>query len=259
MTPLDRQGDAAAAAEAAKSRAGGAIAVADDGGNLMALERLDGTFAPGAGISIGKARTAAIFKRPTKAFEDIIKNGRTAMVAIEDFTPLQGGVPIVLDGEVVGAIGVSGAASAQQDEEIALVGAAAAKGFGARTAVAPAVTQFEAGQVEVAFARGVPLLEVAGYKIHASRRDAPGMAEVHDRETDVMSAPGATEVRRRTLAALPARHRAAVLIDTEALAPQDVAAGLGETTETVRRRLHQVRMPVRERLTGYFAATTGRP
>jgi len=180
-----RQIIAAAAAEAGKNRAGGVIAVVDDGGNLMALERLDGTFAAGANISIGKARTAAIFKRPTKAFEDIIKNGRTAMVALNDFTPLQGGVPITLDGEVVGAIGVSGAASAQQDEEIALVGAAAAKGFVGRAASAP-VTRFEAGTVAAAFAKGVPLLEVAGYKIHASRREAPGMAEVHDWETDVM-------------------------------------------------------------------------
>src|ERR1041384_8295510 len=63
---------------------GGVIAVVDEGGNLMALERLDGTFAAGANISIGKARTAVLFKRPTKAFEDIIKNGRTAMVALPD-------------------------------------------------------------------------------------------------------------------------------------------------------------------------------
>lgn len=180
-----RQIIAAAAAEAAKNRAGGVIAVVDDGGNLMALERLDGTFAAGANISIGKARTAAIFKRPTKAFEDIIKNGRTAMVALNDFTPLQGGVPIVLDGEVVGAIGVSGATSAQQDEEIALVGASAVKRFGARGAAAP-VTQFDAQKVAAAFSKGVPLLEVDGYKIHASRREGPGVAEVHDWETDVL-------------------------------------------------------------------------
>src|SRR5687767_6583119 len=104
---------------------GGVIAVVDDGGNLMALERLDGTFAAGANISIGKARTAVLFKRPTKAFEDIIKNGRTAMVALPDalFTPLQGGVPIVIDGQVVGGVGVSGAASAQQDEDLAIAGA----------------------------------------------------------------------------------------------------------------------------------------
>jgi hypothetical protein len=73
----------AAAIAAAKTRQapGGVIAVVDDGGNLVALERLDDTFAAGATISIGKARTAALFKRPTKAFEDIVKNGRVAMVA----------------------------------------------------------------------------------------------------------------------------------------------------------------------------------
>ena len=117
---------AAAVAYAKKVNApGGVIAVVDDGGNLMALERLDGTFAAGANISIGKARTAVLFKRPTKAFEDIIKNGRTAMVALPDayFTPLQGGVPIAIDGQIVGGVGVSGASSAQQDEELAMAGA----------------------------------------------------------------------------------------------------------------------------------------
>lgn len=117
---------AAAVAEAKKLNApGAAIAVVDDGGNLVASERLDNTFAAGANISIGKARTAALFKRPTKAFEDSINKGRTAMAALPDFTPLQGGLPIVVGGEVVGAIGVSGAASAQQDEDLAIVGAAA--------------------------------------------------------------------------------------------------------------------------------------
>lgn len=116
---------AAAVAEAKKSGAGGAIAVVDEGGNLVALERIDGTFAAGANISIGKARTAALFQKPTKAFEDIINHGRTAMVALPDFTPLQGGVPITVDGQVAGAVGVSGAASAQQDEEIALAAATA--------------------------------------------------------------------------------------------------------------------------------------
>src|SRR5215204_3656348 len=117
---------AGAVAYARKNNApGGVIAVVDEGGNLMALERLDGTFAAGANISIGKARTAVLFKRPTKAFEDIIKNGRTAMVALPDayFTPLQGGVPITVDGQIVGGVGVSGASSAQQDEELAIAGA----------------------------------------------------------------------------------------------------------------------------------------
>lgn len=105
---------AAALAQARQVNApGGVIAVVDDGGNLIAVERLDGTFAAGGLISIGKARTAAIFKRPTSVFEKIIREGRTPMVALHDFTPLQGGVPIEIDGQIVGAVGVSGAASAQ--------------------------------------------------------------------------------------------------------------------------------------------------
>ena len=115
---------AAAVAEAKSRNApGGAIAVVDEGGNLVAVERLDNTFAAGANISIGKARTAALFKRPTKAFEDIINKGRTAMATLPDFTPLQGGIPIIINGQVIGAVGVSGAASAQQDEELAIAGA----------------------------------------------------------------------------------------------------------------------------------------
>src|SRR5205814_9508469 len=103
---------------------GGVVAVVDEGGNLMALERLDGTFAMGATISIGKARTAVLFKKPTRVFEELINKGRTAMTALDGFTPLIGGIPIVIDGQVVGAVGVSGAASANQDEELALAGAA---------------------------------------------------------------------------------------------------------------------------------------
>jgi uncharacterized protein GlcG (DUF336 family) len=121
---LAKQVIAAAVAEARiKNAPGGAIAVVDDGGNLIAVERLDNTFAAGANISVGKARTAALFRRPTKFFEDVINKGRTAMATLNDFTPLQGGIPIILDGHVIGAIGVSGAASAQQDEELAVAGA----------------------------------------------------------------------------------------------------------------------------------------
>ena len=117
---------AAAVAEAkSKNAPGGAIAVVDEGGSLVAVERLDNTFAAGANISIGKARTAVLFKRPTKFFEDVINKGRTAMTTLTDFTPLQGGIPIIVDGEVIGAVGVSGAASAQQDEELAIAGASA--------------------------------------------------------------------------------------------------------------------------------------
>lgn len=128
-----RQVIAAAVADAHRRQApGGTIAVVDGGGHLIALERLDNTFAASAAIAAGKARTAALFGKPTRVFEDIVNRGRTTMVTIPDFVPLQGGVPIVVNGQVVGAIGVSGAASAQQDEDIALAGAEAARGLRAR-------------------------------------------------------------------------------------------------------------------------------
>jgi glc operon protein GlcG len=114
---------AAAATEARRLGAGGAIAIVDDGGHLLYLERLDGTFPAAAPVATEKARTAAIFRKDTRVFEDAIKGGRTSLVAVGLMTPLQGGLPLLVDGQVVGAIGVSGAASAQQDEDIAKVAA----------------------------------------------------------------------------------------------------------------------------------------
>jgi len=116
----------AAVAEARRLDApGGAIAIVDDGGHLLYLERLDRTFPAASAVAIEKARTAATFRRPTSVFEDAIKNGRLSLVAVSVMTPLQGGVPIVVGGQVVGAVGVSGAASAQQDDDIAKVAAVA--------------------------------------------------------------------------------------------------------------------------------------
>ena len=195
---------AAAVDYAKKNKApGGVVAVVDEGGNLMALERLDGTFAMGATISIGKARTAVLFKKPTRFFEELINKGRTAMTAVDGFTPLIGGIPIVIDGQVIGGIGVSGAASANQDEELALAGAAvfslspkadpplksssAADVTGAPM-MKPAkdATFIDATRVAAAFAKGQPLLETPGYKVHASRRVEPGQAEIHTLDTDVI-------------------------------------------------------------------------
>lgn len=172
--------------EAGRVKAPGAVmAVVDDGGNLMALERLDGTFPAGATISIGKARTAALFKKPTRVFEEIIGKGRTAMAALPDslFTPLQGGVPIIIDGQVVGAIGVSGAASAQQDEELAIAGANALSMSNATRPVA----FFDSRQVSAAFAKGAVLFDASDkYMVHASRREKPGMVEVHEQDADII-------------------------------------------------------------------------
>src|SRR5687768_10464674 len=169
---------------AANKAPGGVIAVVDDGGNLVALERLDGTFSAGANISIGKAKTAVMFKRPTKVFEEIIKNGRTAMVALPDFTPLQGGVPITVDGQIVGGVGVSGAASAVQDEELAIAGATALT-----EQKMTAVKFLDAKSVSDAFAQGAVLDDGShgeNYMVHASRREKAGMSEVHELDTDII-------------------------------------------------------------------------
>lgn len=191
----------AAAVEYAKKNnaPGGVIAVVDEGGNLMALERLDGTFAMGATISIGKARTAVLFKKPTRFFEELINKGRTAMTAVDGFTPLIGGIPIMIEDQVVGGVGVSGAASANQDEELALAGANALMAGAAKTEnptsssakessmqTAQAATFIDSKKVAAAFAKGMPLLETAGYKVHASRRVDPGQAEIHTLDTDVI-------------------------------------------------------------------------
>jgi uncharacterized protein GlcG (DUF336 family)/quercetin dioxygenase-like cupin family protein len=184
---------AAAKAQAQKVNApGGVIAVVDDGGNLMALERLDGTFSAGANISIGKARTAVMFKKPTRFFEELINSngkGRTVMTALENFTPLIGGIPIVVDGQIVGGVGVSGAATADQDEQVAIAGS---KAFESPVAMAdpPAeVTFFEKSKVDAAFAKGAILLDGSdgrNYMVHASRREKPGQAEIHTKDTDVI-------------------------------------------------------------------------
>jgi len=106
----------------AKNAPGGAIAVVDNGGNLVYLERLDNTFPAASEVAIKKANTAATFKAPSSKLENSINGGRQALITV-GHTFLQGGIPIVFDGQVVGAIGVSGSASAQQDEDMANAGA----------------------------------------------------------------------------------------------------------------------------------------
>jgi glc operon protein GlcG len=225
---------AAAVAEAKRLNApGGVIAVVDDGGNLMALERLDNTFAAGANISIGKARTSVLFKRPTKVFEDIIKNGRTAMVALPDafFTPLQGGIPILVDGQIVGGIGVSGAASAQQDEELAIAGANAFSVNPEHAMTSGVVSYFEKEKVADAFAKGAVLFKDSDkYMVHASRREVPGVAEVHSKDADIIYVlegeatfvTGGTVVEPKTIAQDEIRGKEIQGGDTRVIAKGDV-------------------------------------
>jgi glc operon protein GlcG len=177
---------AAGIAEAQKRNATGVFAVVDDGGNLIAVERIDNTFAAGGLISIGKARTAAIFKKPTRFFEDVIKKGRTPMVALNDFTPLQGGVPIEVDGQIVGAVGVSGASSAAEDDELATIAAAAVAP--ASSAASGPVKQFSHDAVTASFEKGAVLFDSpdVNYAIHTSQRTSPGKVEIHTKDTDLI-------------------------------------------------------------------------
>lgn len=176
----------AAEAEAKKRNATVVIVVVDDGGYPLVLKRLNDTQVASVEVGIGKARTAAIFRRPSRDFEDQIKNGRVASLVLPGATPLQGGLPLVFEGKVVGAVGVSGN-TPQEDEDIALAGA---KVFAATTSSgksdAPKVTYFPAANVSKVFEKGMPLLEIANYKVHASHREGPGVVEVHTRDTDII-------------------------------------------------------------------------
>ncbi|KLU21354.1 heme-binding protein [Caballeronia mineralivorans] len=112
----------AARAEAEKNQWAVTIAVVDDGGHPLALLRLDGCAPIGAYIAPEKARTAALGRRESKQYEDMINGGRTAFLSAPLVATLEGGVPIVVDGQVVGAVGVSGV-KPDQDSQVARIAA----------------------------------------------------------------------------------------------------------------------------------------
>ncbi len=108
----------AAEAEAARNNWPVAIAVLDSGGNVVMLIRRDDTQLASMELAVGKAKTSLIFKRPTKVLDDAISSGGAGVrfLALKDITPLEGGYPLVMDGKIVGAIGVSGVMSAQNSQ-----------------------------------------------------------------------------------------------------------------------------------------------
>jgi uncharacterized protein GlcG (DUF336 family) len=114
---------AAAEVEAKKNNWNVVICVVDDGANLMYLQKMDGTQIGSVDIAQMKARTAIKMKRPSKVLEDAVAGGRNAVLKLPDVLPVEGGLPLVVDGQFIGAIGVSGVTS-QQDGQIAGAGVA---------------------------------------------------------------------------------------------------------------------------------------
>jgi uncharacterized protein GlcG (DUF336 family) len=110
---------AAAEAEARANNWNMTTAIVDAGGNLLLFQRMDGAQIGSIGVAIGKAKTALNFKRSTKVLEDMVAGGRTMFLAIEGVLPLQGGLPVVAESQVIGAVGVSGGTSVQ-DEQVAM-------------------------------------------------------------------------------------------------------------------------------------------
>jgi len=111
----------AAEAEATKNNWAMVITILDDGGNIVYIGRMDGAQLGSIDVSQGKAHTALAFRRPSKAFQDLVDQNQAHLVTLPHITAVQGGLPIMLDGKVVGAIGVSGGSSAQ-DEQCAQAG-----------------------------------------------------------------------------------------------------------------------------------------
>jgi len=159
------------------------VSAVDAGGALLYLHRPDNAQVASVEVTTDKARTAAIYRRPSKDFEEQASHGRPSALHLARAVPLQGGMPILHEGHVVGAIGVSGASSADEDQELATIGANALASPNGR---ANGATLFTSEDVRQKFQTGGLLLETPAYKIDAGRRSGPGTPELHESEVDVM-------------------------------------------------------------------------
>src|SRR6266511_2528581 len=173
---------AQAVAAAATARGVAPVAAAvDAGGELMYLWRPDEAQVASVGVATDKARTAAIYRRPSKDFEDQASGGRPSALHLAGAVPLQGGMPIVVDGHVVGAIGVSGASSADEDQELAVLGQQAA------AAAPPGEAVFISSEtLHEKFETGGLLVDTPVYKLDAGRRTGPGEVELHEHVVDIL-------------------------------------------------------------------------
>jgi uncharacterized protein GlcG (DUF336 family)/mannose-6-phosphate isomerase-like protein (cupin superfamily) len=179
----------AVGAEAARRGVAPVVSAVDAGGELVFLLRPDAAQVASVNVTTDKARTAAIYRRPSKDFEDQASHGRPSALHLARAVPLQGGMPIVHDGHVIGAIGVSGASSADEDQELAAIGAQAATSAaapGGANGSGNGATFISSDALARKFAEGGLVLDAPGYKVDAGRRVAPGEVEYHEHSVDVM-------------------------------------------------------------------------
>ena len=162
------------------------VAVVDAGGDLVYLWRPDAAQVASVGVATDKAHTAALFRRPSKDFEDQASGGRPSALHLAGAVPLQGGMPITVDGHVVGAVGVSGASSADEDQELSVLGQQAAEDARSPGRLRAAVLfPRQAVRAQVRDRRPVAR-RPRGYKVDAGRREAPGEVEYHEDVADIM-------------------------------------------------------------------------
>jgi uncharacterized protein GlcG (DUF336 family) len=172
-------------AEAARRGVHPVISAVDADGALMYLVRPDAAQVASVEVTTDKARTAAIYRRPSKDFEDQASGGRPSALHLARAVPLQGGMPILYEGQVVGAVGVSGATSADEDQELAQIGANVLEAA-SQNGRSNGAAFFPNEAVRAKFETGGLLLDSGAFKIDAGRRDAPGEVEYHERSVDVM-------------------------------------------------------------------------
>lgn len=168
------------------------VTVVDAGGHLLYLWRPDAAQVASVGVATDKARTAALFRRPSKDFEDQAGGGRPSALHLSGAVPLQGGMPVVVDGHAAGAIGVSGASSADEDQELAVIGQQAAETAAADGAPRTEAVRFSREAIRDRFRTGGLLLDTAAYALDAGRRTAAGEVELHDAVADLMHVVGGT-------------------------------------------------------------------
>ena len=178
-----RRAAEAVAGECSKRGVAPVCAVVDAGGELLYLWRPEKAQVASVGVATDKARTAAIYRRPSKDFEEQAAGGRASALHLARAVPLQGGIPIAADGEVIGAVGVSGASSADEDQELAVLGSEA---LTVSAGSNNGASFFGNDAVRAKFSTGGLLLDAGAYKLDAGRRIAPGEVEYHAHTVDVM-------------------------------------------------------------------------